>query len=64
LCTSFLSFGGAFDELTTDRIEVAIVHAKFLNALIKSAPKSGVQQHAVISGFISDLFGIVSLFLN
>lgn len=56
-------FGGEFEELTLDRIEVAIVHAKFLTALINCAPESGVQQHAVISQFISDLFGIVSLTL-
>jgi hypothetical protein len=50
-------------ELSLERIEIAIIHVKFLIALVKSAPKSGVQQHAVISAFISDLFGIVSIFI-
>lgn len=56
-------FGGEEDAVTSERLEVAIVHVKFLTALIHSAPKNGVQQHAVISGFISDIFGIVGPFI-
>ncbi|KAI6182738.1 hypothetical protein M3Y97_00413200 [Aphelenchoides bicaudatus] len=61
LCVSFLMFGGDTEPITSERIEVAIVHTKFLTALIRCAPKKAVQQHAVISGFISDIFGILYL---